>query len=164
MSAREQPSEDVSIGERTLHAGAPETATPGDEGSILPLVAGLVALALALALGVTAIGSLEMSRSRLQGLADAAADAGAESFTLDSLTAGHPKLGSAEVRASASDWLAAAPDTSRFDSLRLVSATTSDGLTATVELSAVWHPPILSALLPDGVSLDVSAHARSVLR
>lgn len=145
-----------------MDAARPDVA-PADEGSILPLVAGLVALALALALGVTAIGSLEIARSRLQGLADSAVDIGAESFTLESLASGKPVLGATEVNRNVSDWLAAAPDASRFESLQLVSATTPDGLSATVELRAVWHPPIVSMLVPAGVTLDVSAHARSVL-
>jgi hypothetical protein len=31
-----------------------------------------------------------------------------------------------------------------------------------VELSAYWRPPVLSALVPEGIRLDVTAVGRSV--
>ena len=56
----------------------------GDEdGSILPLIFGFFAIALAVVLIVTAATSLYLERSRLYTLADGAALAGADSFALD---------------------------------------------------------------------------------
>lgn len=137
-----------------------------DRGSILPLIAGFGALALAVVLLVSAATSLYLERARLFTLADGAALAAAESFRLDSvqLTADgelRPRLTKPEVTAAAVEYLAQAPD-SRLDGLRLVEATTPDGLSARVTLAAVWAPPVLSVFVPEGIPLQVSATSRSV--
>lgn len=138
----------------------------GDRGSILPLIAGYGALALAVVLLVSAATSLYLERARLFTLADGAALAAAESFRLDSvqLTAEgelRPRLTKPEVTAAAAEYLAQAPD-SRLDGLRLVEATTPDGLSARVTLAAVWAPPVLSVFVPEGIPLQVTATSRSV--
>lgn len=137
-----------------------------DRGSILPLIAGFGALALAVVLLVSAATSLYLERARLFTLADGAALAAAESFRLDSvqLTADgelRPRLTKPEVTAAAVEYLAQAPD-SRLDGLRLVEATTPDGLSARVTLAAVWAPPVLSVFVPEGIPLQVTATSRSV--
>jgi hypothetical protein len=137
-----------------------------DRGSILPLIAGFGALALAVVLLVSAATSLYLERARLFTLADGAALAAAESFRLDSvqLTADgelRPRLTKPEVTAAAVEYLAQAPDT-RLEGLRLVAATTPDGLSARVTLAAVWAPPVLSVFVPEGIPLQVTATSRSV--
>jgi hypothetical protein len=98
-------------------------------------------------------------------VADGAALVGAEAFALDdvSVTAGAPRpsLRSAQVRAAVADYLDTVPH-DRFESLRLESAGTTDGRSATVELSAYWRPPVVSLLLPEGIRLEVTAVGRSV--
>ena len=136
-----------------------------DEGSTLPLTIFYGFLSLVLILLVVAATSLYLERKRLFTLADGAALAGAESFALDqvNVTVGGPKpiLHSAEVKAAVTDYLAEAP-TSRFDELHVDRAVSTDGSSATVELSAYWRPPMLAVLVPQGIRLDVTAVARSV--
>ncbi|UYN83875.1 MAG: hypothetical protein KIT89_01150 [Microcella sp.] len=137
-----------------------------DRGSILPLIAGFGALALAVVLLVSAATSLYLERTRLFTLADGAALAGAESFDLASVRLTpegvlRPRLTDAEVAAAAADYLVQAPVT-RLEGLQLVAATTPDGLSARVTLAAVWAPPVLSVFVPQGIPLQVTATSRSV--
>ena len=137
-----------------------------DRGSILPLIAGFGALALAVVLAVSAATSLYLERTRLFTLADGAALAAAESFDLASVRPTsegvlRPRLTEPEVSAAAADYLAQAPG-SRLEGLRLVSATTPDGLSARVTLAAVWAPPVVSIFAPEGIPLRVTATSRSV--
>ncbi len=41
-------------------------------------------------------------------------------------------------------------------------ATTLDGRSATVTLSAVWRPPVVAPFFPDGIRIDATATARTV--
>lgn len=137
----------------------------GEDGSLLPLTIFYGFLSLVLILLVVAATSLYLERKRLFTLADGAALVGAEAFALDevSVTAGGPRptLRSEQVRAAVADYLDAVP-LDRFESLRLESASTSDGRSATVQLSAYWRPPVVSLLLPEGIRLEVTAIGRSV--
>jgi uncharacterized membrane protein len=139
----------------------------GDDGSTLLLTIFYGFLALVLILVVVAATSLYLERKRLLTLADGAALAGAEAFPLDSVTPLRdtdrlaPVLTPAEVDAAVRDYLAAAPN-GDFESLRVTQATSVDGLSATVSLSAYWRPPVLTLVLPAGVPLEVTAVARSV--
>jgi hypothetical protein len=137
----------------------------GDDGSLLPLTIFYGFLSLVLILLVVAATSLYLERKRLFTLADGAALAGAEAFALDdvSVTAGGPRptLRSEEVRSAVAEYLDDVPH-ERFESLRLESAGTPDGRSATVQLSAYWRPPVVSLLLPEGIRLDVTAVGRSV--
>jgi hypothetical protein len=136
-----------------------------DEGSILPLIAFYGFLCLALVLLVAAASSLYLERKRLFTLADGAALVGAESFSLDDVevTADgpRPRLDSKDVAAAVRDYIADT-DTGGFTSLHIVAAETLDDRSATVTLSAYWSPPIVSALVPEGFPIEVTAVARSV--
>lgn len=139
----------------------------GDDGSVLLLTIVYAALALALVLVVTAATSLYLERTRLYSLADGAALAGAEGFALDTarpLEGGRiaTGLGDAGVRAAVNAYLAASPAAAQFDELAVDEAMSADGRTATVELSATWHPPVVAFVLPDGVRVEVEAVGRSV--
>lgn len=139
--------------------------TPSDDrGSILPLVAAFTALGLTIVLLVAAATSLYLERKRLLSLADAAALVGAESYNLADVTVTdgvvRAALTDAQVQASVAQYLESYP--SAFDELRLESATTVDGRSATVALSAQWHPPVMSLLVPEGLRLEVTSTARSV--
>ncbi len=138
-----------------------------DEGSTLPLIAGFTAVALALILTVAAAGSLYLDRKRALTVADGAALAASESFELGEMRLdAHgvaPHLDRAAARAAAEDFLARDPDP-RTARLRLVDVSIGDGRSATVTLETVWHPPMLTAFLPEGVTIDVTSTARSVFR
>lgn len=136
-----------------------------DAGSTLPLVIFYGFLALALVLIVAAASSLYLERKRLFTLADDAALVGAESFDLNSVTfTGHgprPVLQPAQVHAAVTSYLSGNPvDT--FEGLVVEQATTVDGKSATVTVSAVWHPPVVTVFVPDGLRIDATAVARSV--
>lgn len=136
-----------------------------EEGSILPLSMVYGALALVLILVAVAATSLYLERKRLLTVADGAALAGAEAFTLDAVTVEsgevRPMLSPDAVDAAVRDYIGSAQH-ARFDSLTVTSATSLDGQSATVSLSAVWRPPVLAVILPSGVPLHVTAVARSV--
>ena len=137
-----------------------------DRGSILPLIAGFGALALAVVLLVSAATSLYLERARLFTLADGAALAAAESFYLSSVRPTlegelRPRLTHRQVLAAAANYLEQAPGT-RLDGLRLVAAMTPDGLSARVTLACVWAPPVLSVFVPEGIPLQVTSTSRSV--
>lgn len=136
-----------------------------DTGSTLPLVIFYGFLALALVLIVAAATSLYLERKRLFTLADGAALVGAESFQLDavSLTQHGPRpvLHPGEVHAAVASYLAGNP-ISQFDGLVVERATTVDGESATVTVSAVWHPPVVTVFVPEGMRIEATAVARSV--
>ncbi len=135
-----------------------------DDGSTMPLMIFFGALSLALILLVVSATSLYLERKRLFTLADGAALVGAEAFELDAVSATargyRPTLRTTDVANAVSAYLRQAP--SDFDSLIVERAETMDGRSATVALSAQWRPPVLSAFVPGGLRLEVTAVARSV--
>ncbi|SFN49765.1 Putative Flp pilus-assembly TadE/G-like [Mycetocola miduiensis] len=140
----------------------------GDEdGSTLLLAFFYGMLSLLLVLMVTAATSLYLERKRLYSLADAAALVGAEAFELSSvsLDSGIPTLTlqSPRVRAAVAGFLENDP-VGTFDALVLEDAGSQDGKSASVTVSSAWRPPVLSLFVPDGIRLEVTAVARSVLR
>jgi hypothetical protein len=143
------------------------SASAADDGSTLVLTIFYGVLALMLVLVVVAATSLYLERKRLFSLADGAALAAAEAFPLASVRtvpgeAGvRPVLSSADVARAAEDYLAAVADDG-FEGLTLERAASVDGSSATVSLSAVWRPPVVAIVLPDGLRVSVSSVARSV--
>jgi hypothetical protein len=137
-----------------------------DEGSTLPLVAAFGALAIALVLVAAAASSLYLERKRLFTLADGAALVGAEAFDLVQVVATadgpRPVLEPDDVRTAVEDYLEIAP-TSEFEELRVEAATTTDGRSATVTVSATWRPPVVTVFFPEGVRIEASAVARAVV-
>jgi len=136
-----------------------------ESGSILPLTIFFGFLALVLVLLVVAASSLYLERKRLFTLADGAALVGAEAFELDAVqqTPGgvRPRLQSTDVADAVTDYVAASAG-SRFESLEVLRAESTDGRSATVGLAAYWRPPVVSLLVPDGFRIEVTAVARSV--
>lgn len=132
---------------------------------MLPLTIFYGVLCLVLVLLVVAASSLYLERKRLFTLADGAALVAAEAFELDDvrLTPDGPlaTLDSADVAVAASGYLATAP-TAGLESLILERAESVDGRSATVGLSAYWRPPLVTALVPEGIRIEVTAVARSV--
>jgi uncharacterized membrane protein len=137
-----------------------------DEGSTLVLTIFYAGLSLIVVLLVVSASSLYLERSRLYAVADGAALAGAESFGLGGVDVNEsrvaPRLDDAQVTAAVDDYLAATPSAEGFSELAVEHAGTSDGRSATVTLSAVWHPVFVSILVPAGFHLEVTSVARSV--
>ncbi|GAA1818260.1 pilus assembly protein TadG-related protein [Agromyces neolithicus] len=137
----------------------------GDErGSTLLLTIFFSFLGISLVLVVAAATSLYLDRKRLFTLADGAALAAAEAWSLDSIRVYGDdlsfELDDAAVQRVASEYLG--DSTYELDQVELVEASSTDGRSATVTLRAVWHAPIHTELLPVAVPIEVTATARSV--
>jgi uncharacterized membrane protein len=133
---------------------------------MLPLTIFFAALSLVLILLVVAATSLYLERKRLFTLADGAALVGAESFALDDvvLTPDGPRIALSPdaITDAVTEYVAANAPASLQD-LVVESAGTSDGSSATVQLSAYWKPPVVSLLVPSGIRIEVESVARSVV-
>ncbi len=131
----------------------------------MPLVAGFGALALALVLVAAAASSLYLERKQLFTLADGAALVGAEAFDLAdvSVASGRPEalLEPGDVRRDVAAFLAGTPN-GGFEGLVLEEATTRDGESATVTLSSIWRPPLVTVFFPEGWRIETTATARAV--
>ena len=104
--------------------------------------------------------SLYLAQKRLDSLADAAALAGADGFSI-SMAGGEPQ---AELRDDAVFTQASEIVDAVGDGATLVSAGTPDGLSARVSVATVWHAPIVSLFVPEGVPLASTATSRTALR
>jgi hypothetical protein len=138
-----------------------------ERGSILPLVAGAVALGLVMIFGVTSATSLLIERARLYSLADASATAAAEAFNPAgvSLTARgiRAPLSAQDVDRSVRSYLLLAGGGS-LRSVVIERATTPDGVVAEVTLSSLWSPPVVSDFFPSSVRLFVTATSQVFIR
>lgn len=136
-----------------------------EEGSVLLLTLFSALLALAVILGVMAASSLYIERKRLFTVADGAAAAAAEGFSLDSVTVrdSTPRiyLSSEQVDAEARAFLEAV-GTSGSIPVQLIRAHSVDGTSATIVVAGQWYPPIVSLFFPQGIQLSVSSTARTV--
>ena len=132
---------------------------------MLPLVCFYGALALLVTLIVASATSLYLERKRLFTVADGAALVGAESFELDDVanTPDGPRamLTDKGVRDAVRDYLGSNP-IGRFEALSLDSATTPDGRSAEVTVSAVWRPPVITLFVPEGLRVEATAVSRTV--
>jgi hypothetical protein len=131
-----------------------------DRGSLLPMVAGLVALCGVAVVGIIDSTDLAVARTNLQSTADMAALVGAESFNPlraqfdgSSLTV---RLTNRDIRRAVRVFVAESSD-----GIRLVAATTPDRLTARVTVSSVWSPPLGNQFFPIRLRLEATASARA---
>jgi uncharacterized membrane protein len=151
--------EPVSPTRESVHVG-------GDAGSIMPLAIFYSVLSLVLVLIVVAATSLYLERKRLFTLADGAAIVGAEAFDLQevAVTPDGPQivLRSDDVAAAVGEYVAANPSRTLED-VRVERADSVDGSSATVVLSASWSPPVLVVFVPEGIRLEASVVAQSVV-
>lgn len=131
-----------------------------DEGSVLLLTIGYAMLALAAILVCVSATSLYLEQKRLDGLADAAALAGADGFEL-TLDGGAVR---AELEPGGVRDQAQALVDEVGEGAVLISAGTADGVSARVTVRDRWRPPLLSLFVPDGVALESTATARTALR
>lgn len=136
-----------------------------DDGSTLPLVAFFGMLGLLVVLLVTAATSLYLEKKRLFTLADGASLVGAEAFELSAITltpdGPRPMLDSADVASAVGDYLAGNPMPD-LAGVVVERADTADGRSATVTLSSMWHPPVVTLFVPEGMRIEATSTARSV--
>ncbi len=135
-------------------------AAAGEEGSILPLTLGYVVLALVLVLVCVDATSLYLAQKRVDALADGAALAGADGFVFAAV-GGEPtaQLTDAAVSEQAETFLGAVGAEAV-----IVSAGSPDGVSSRVTVAAVWHPPVVTLFVPDGVRVEATATSRTLLR
>ena len=131
-----------------------------DRGSVLLLTIGYAVLVLVAVLVCVDATSLYLAQKRLDSLADAAALAGADGFSLE-VVDGSPvaTLHADEVRLQADGVVAAIGG-----GAVLVTADAPDGVSARVTVAGTWHPPVLTLLVPEGVALEATATSRTALR
>jgi len=131
-----------------------------DRGSLLPMIAGLVALCGVTVVGIIDSTDLALARTNLQSTADMAALVGAESF--DPLRAQFDgtsltvRLTNRDVRRAVRAFVA-----ETRAGVRLVAATTPDRTTARVTVSSVWSPPLGNQFFPLRIRLEATASARA---
>jgi len=135
------------------------TARDDDDGSVLLLTLGYATLSIAAILVCVSATSLYLAQKRLDALADAAALAGADGFSIE--------VDGDDVRAALEDAAvreqAAAVVDAVGDGASVVTAGTPDGVSARVTVRTAWHPPLFSLFVPDGVPLESTATSRTAL-
>lgn len=131
-----------------------------DDGSVLLLTLGYAVLAIAVILVCVDATGLYLAQKRLDSLADAAALAGADGFTL-TVVGGEPvaELSDEAVVDEATAIVAAVGG-----GATVISATTPDGVSARVTVAATWHPAVLTPFVPEGLVLESTATTRTTLR
>lgn len=131
-----------------------------EEGSMLLLTLGYLLLAIAVIFVCVCATDLYITQKRLDALADSAALAGADGFTLI-VNDGIPRaeLTDAGVEEQAAALVAALPSEAS-----IVAAHTPDGVSARVTVTVDWRPPLLSPFVPNGVRLESTATSRTALR
>ncbi|HLP23890.1 MAG TPA: pilus assembly protein TadG-related protein [Microbacteriaceae bacterium] len=135
-----------------------------ERGSTVPLIVCACTFALAVIWVCTAATSLYITRKQLLSVADAAALAAAESFSLADVTLSAPgtvtlTLNDRDVRLAAERSVSASP--TKLTHLELQSATTPDGVSARVVVAADWAPPLIAAILPAHLSISAESTART---
>jgi hypothetical protein len=95
-------------------------------------------------------------------LADGAALAASQNFSLDSVAVDVAqrqltfRLTTTDVLQGSRAYLTATD----ARGVKIVSATTPDGVTAEVRVASTWHPPVIGVFIPGGVRLEATARAR----
>ena len=138
----------------------------GDEGSVLPLVIGVVILVASLVSVVTDASALWLQRRSLQATVDGAALAGAQAVDLATVYAGGARgdlvLDPGAVRTAVRAYVAAVPSARRLASFRVTSVRVV-AATVTVRAQALARPPFLSWVTGGGVRVVAEASARSTV-
>ena len=127
-----------------------------EEGSIAPLIVGMLALLLLIGSVTVAITGAYLQTQHLQDLADAQAN----SVTRQMNTAG--ERNEAAARTHASSYLSSVQMSRDLQGLQIRSVYVDSNRSVHVELTARIHPPLISVIVPDGI--EVSAHGSSRLK
>lgn len=140
-----------------------------DDGQVMILIIGYVVLSLFVVTVVMAVSAVYIEHKRLLSVADSAAVAAADTFSLGQVemsgSAPVTVLSDGAVKDAVASYLNRTSASGRFNSLTVDPATgTADSRTAHVVLSAVVHPPIVNVFVPDGIPITVFSDARSQLQ
>jgi uncharacterized membrane protein len=140
-----------------------------EEGQVMVLITGYVLLTLLLVTVVAAVSSVYLTQKKLLSIADSAALAAADSYTLQqvSTVGGAPGtvLTGEQVRAAVTTYVQHNEPLLDVSGLVIAAGTgTVDGRTAQVTLTAVAHPVFLNFLIPDGIAVTATSTARSELK
>ena len=135
---------------------ADPVASDPEEGSIAPLIVGMLALLLLIGSVTVAITGAYLQTQHLQDMADAQAN----SITRTMRTPDEASGSAAWEYASA--YLAEVQPGQDFQALRLENVSVDSDHSVHVYLSARIRPPLLSILVPDGI--EVTAHGSSRLK
>ncbi len=135
-----------------------------DDGSVLPLVIGVVVLVVSLVTVVTDVSVLWLQRRSVQATVDGAALAGAQAVDPAAVYAGGARgdleLDPGAARSAVKAYLAAVPSSRRMTSFRVTSVQVAT-TTVTVRAQAVARPPFLTWLTGSGVAVVAEARART---
>ena len=131
-------------------------ASNPEEGSIAPLIVGMLALLLLIGSVTVAITGAYLQTQHLQDVADAQAN----SITRTMRTPDEASGSAAWEYASA--YLAEVQPGQDFQALRLDNVSVDSDQSVHVYLSARIRPPLLSIVVPDGI--EVTAHGSSRLK
>jgi uncharacterized membrane protein len=135
-----------------------------EDGSTLLLAIFYCVLGVTIILVVASATTLYLERKRLFSLADGAALAAAEAWSLDQVSLDGDELtlalDSAAVREAAAGYLVDARG--GLDEVVLVRAASDDARSATVTLRTVWRAPLHTEFVPLEVPIEVTVTARSV--
>lgn len=131
-------------------------ASDPEEGSIAPLIVGMLALLLLIGSVTVAITGAYLQTQHLQDMADAQAN----SITRTIRTPEEANGSAAWEYASA--YLAEVQPGQDFQALRLDNVSVDSDQSVHVYLSARIRPPLLSIVVPDGI--EVTAHGSSRLK
>lgn len=141
-----------------------------EEGQIGVLVIGYLLVCLLVVTVVLAVSAVYIDHKKLLSVADGAALAAADNYSIDvgaggpGTTTPLPALQDAGVEESAAGYLAATAAAARFEQLSVDPSTgAEDGRTARVVLTAVVRPPLVSFLVPAGIPIVAQVDARAEL-
>jgi uncharacterized membrane protein len=113
---------------------------------------------------VTDVSVLWLQRRSLQATVDGAALAGAQAVDLPTVYAGGAngdlRLNPSAARAAVRSYAAAVPSSKRLTTFRIARVTVSTA-TVTVRATAVAHPPFVTWLTGNGVTIVAEASART---
>lgn len=131
-----------------------------DEGSISPLIVGMCALVLLIASVTLAVTGAHVQTHRLEDLADAQAISIARTIEHGFSEYSDKSADNAQARQLAAKYLEESGASHEFVNLQVDSVQISDDRTVHVTLRARIHPPIVSAVVPDGFEVKAQARAR----
>ena len=131
-----------------------------DEGSISPLIVGMCALVLLIASVTLAVTGAHVQTHRLEDLADAQANSIAQTIEHGFSEYSDKSADNARARQLAAKYLEESGASHEFVNLQVDSVQISDDRTVHVTLRARIHPPIVSAVAPDGFEVKAQARAR----
>lgn len=150
--------------------GAGSTADRSEDGQVGVLVIGYLLVCLLVVTVVLAVSAVHIEHRKLLSVADGAALAAADNYSIDVGAGGGdttpplPALQDPGVEESAAGYLAATGAGARFEQLAIDPATgAEDGRTARVVLTAVVRPPLVNFLVPAGIPIVAQADARAEL-